>query len=278
MARLGWRSVRSLYLPGPDAYLRYFDLAGESPVRVFVHGLGLSAATLVPAATLPLLRQSRCVLVDLLGFGFSDKPDRFSYGVEAHADSVIELLDELGLQGCQLVGHSLGGSIAIQLAAQRPDLVSSLVVAEANLDPGMGPVSAGILARSEAEYVREGFATDLERLRSEALADPQSTSAVTLGIQSTASAHAMYRTALSLTRERHQTFRELLTALGMRRSFLVGSRTLEAEEMPVSGEAGDGLEDTGVQRLLVPAAGHLMMFDNPYGFAAKIAEALSSTA
>jgi pimeloyl-ACP methyl ester carboxylesterase len=272
------RSVRAFHAPHLDAFLRYHDIRGREPVRIYVHGLGFSSATFVGVATHPALAGRRSVLVDLLGFGLSDKPDTFGYTVEEHADSVIRLLEELELQDCELIGHSLGGSVAIVLAARRPDLVSALVVAEANLDPGTGPVSAGILARTEEEYVRDGFVADLERLRKEICADPQSMSAVTFGMQTVASPRAMYRTALSLTAERRQTFRELLEGLGVMRSFLVGSLTLDAEEKPASGEAGEGLEGAGVQRLLVSDAGHMMMFQNPDGFAETIAQALSRSA
>lgn len=141
--------MRAQYLGKLDAFLRYLDLGCSAPARVYVHGLGLSSSTLVPVAAHPALAGRRTLVIDLLGFGLSDKPDGFGYGVEEHADCVIELLDALGLESCELVGHSSGGSIAIVVASRRPDLVSALVVAEANLDPGAGPFSGAILARSE---------------------------------------------------------------------------------------------------------------------------------
>lgn len=64
----------ALYLREIDAFLRYFDLEGERPVRVYIHGLCLSAATLIPAATHASLVASRSISVDLFGFGFSDRP------------------------------------------------------------------------------------------------------------------------------------------------------------------------------------------------------------
>src|SRR6266566_4963442 len=128
--------MNALYLPEFDSFLRYLDLEGERPVRVYIHWLCLSAATLVPAATHASLRASCSILVDLFGFGFSDRPEGFGYTLEDHARAVALLLDELDLTGCEVIGHSLGGSIAIVLAAIRSDLVRSLTVAEANLDPG----------------------------------------------------------------------------------------------------------------------------------------------
>ena len=261
----------ALYVPECDAFLRYFDLEGERPVRVYIHGLCLSAATLIPTATHASLRASRSILVDLFGFGFSDRPERFGYTLEDHAGTVARLLDELGLADCEVIGHSLGGSIAIVLAALRPDLVRSLTVAEANLDPGMGPFSADVLRRGEREYVNEGFASALEQMRVAIREDPDSSLAPIFQMIALSSPLATYRTARSLTGDRHPTLRKQLVGLDLPRAFLVGSRTVEADEKPASGEAGEGLDGTGVRRLIVPDAGHVMMYENPEGFAQAIA-------
>ena len=124
----------------------------------------------------------------------------------------------------RLIGHSLGGSVAIVVASKRPEVISTLVVAEANLDPGLGPFSARILAAGEEGYVRADFRSALEQLRE--VAKDDWLSAITLGMQQLASPRAMYRTARSLVAERSPTYRELLVQLEMRRSFLVGSETL----------------------------------------------------
>ncbi len=109
-------------------------------------------------ATRPPLNGQRSLLVDFLGFGYSDKPADFSYTIEDHAASVIKLLDELGVQRCELIGHSMGGSVAILVASQRPDLVSRLVIAEANLDPGPGSMTGAIIKHSERDYVDRVYA------------------------------------------------------------------------------------------------------------------------
>jgi pimeloyl-ACP methyl ester carboxylesterase len=264
----------ALYLPEFDACLRYFDLEGEPPVRVYLHGLCLSAATLIPTATHSRLRASRSILVDLFGFGFSDRPERFGYTLEDHARTVALLLDALRIADCDVIGHSSGGSIAIVLAALRPDLVGSLTVAEANLDPGMGPFTADVLRRGESEYVNEGVGSTLEQLRTAIREDPDSSLAPIVEMIALSSPLATYRTARSLTEDRRPTLREQLVGLGRPRAFLVGSRTLEADEKPASGEAGEGLDCTGVRRLIVPDAGHVMMYDNPPGFAQAIAQAV----
>jgi pimeloyl-ACP methyl ester carboxylesterase len=244
--------VRALYLHEFDAFLRYHDLGGDGPVR-----------------------ENRSILVDLLGFGFSDRPETFAYTLEDHARSIAGLLDALGLRDCDVIGHSLGGSVAIVLAALRPDLVSSLIAVEANLDAGMGPFTAAVLRCGEEVYVCEVFWSDLEQARCLAREHPDSAMAAIVEMIALSSPLASYRTSRSLTADRHPSLREQLVQLDMPRAFLVGERTLEASDKPASGEAGDGLEGTGVRRFIVANAGHVMTHDNPAGFAETIATALA---
>jgi pimeloyl-ACP methyl ester carboxylesterase len=267
--------VRAFYLPDLDAFVRYVDLPGEEPPLVWLHGLGRSSLTLAHVAANECLRGRRSLLVDLLGFGISDKPQPFSYTLDDHADTVARLLDELAISKCALIGHSLGGAVAVVVAARRPERVCALVVAEGNLDPGGAPMSLAITAQSEEHYVSEGFERSLEQMRAEARANPDSIFAITVAVQQVASPTAMYRTARALVELTTPTVREQLLGLEVPRTFIVGAWTLEAEEKPPSGEAGEGLEGTGVTVSVVPDAGHPMMFQNPDGLAAAIADAVA---
>jgi pimeloyl-ACP methyl ester carboxylesterase len=56
------------------------------------------------------------MLIDLPGFGRSTAPDTWSFSMEDHAGIVAEVLDKLALGKAELIGHSMGGSIAIALA------------------------------------------------------------------------------------------------------------------------------------------------------------------
>ncbi len=129
------------------------------------------------------------------------------------------------------------------------------------------------MRQSEEEYVANGFDRSLEAMGEEARKSV-AINAITLGIQQLASSRAMYRSARSLVELTRPTIREQLVSLPMRRAFVVGAWTLEADENPPSGEAGEGLEGTGVEDMVVPDAGHPMMFQNPDGFASAIAAAL----
>ena len=106
------------------ARVRYL-VAGEGETLVLVHGLGGSAANWLALA--PLLLPGRRVLVpELPGHGGSD-PLPAAASLNAWADRIAGLLDE----PAAVVGHSLGGAVALRLAIRRPELVRALVLAGA---------------------------------------------------------------------------------------------------------------------------------------------------
>lgn len=86
-----------------------------------------------------LQRGHRVVAVDLLGHGGSEKPDS-GYSIENQADLVAELLGRLDVREAEVVGHSLGGPVAIALAEQSPQLVERLVVIDSIPDTSYGDV------------------------------------------------------------------------------------------------------------------------------------------
>jgi pimeloyl-ACP methyl ester carboxylesterase len=101
-------------------------VAGSGPAIVLVHGLGGSSSTWNTVQT-RLARRFTVIAPDLLGHGKSDKP-RTDYSVAAHANGLRDLLSVLGVDRISLVGHSLGGGIAMQFAYQFPELVQRLVL------------------------------------------------------------------------------------------------------------------------------------------------------
>ena len=82
--------MRSFKVPGADFYLRFHELSGLGVPLVFIHGLGCASSCDFPrVATDASLRPRRSFLLDLAGSGFSDKPQDFSYSLQAHVDCVI---------------------------------------------------------------------------------------------------------------------------------------------------------------------------------------------
>ncbi len=100
--------------------------AGSGPVLVMVHGIAGSSGTWVPA--MPLLAERFTVIApDLLGHGESAKP-RGDYSLGAYASGIRDLLGVLGHDRATIVGHSLGGGVAMQFAYQFPHMAERLVL------------------------------------------------------------------------------------------------------------------------------------------------------
>ncbi|MGC1274165.1 MAG: alpha/beta fold hydrolase [Planctomycetaceae bacterium] len=119
---------RGRYFDSAGVRIRYFE-QGAGEAVVLIHGFTRSAATWVAAGfTADLARDHRVIALDCRGHGQSGKPaDPTAYGSRM-ADDVIRLLDRLNVDVAQVVGHSMGGRIALRLAASRPDRVRSAVL------------------------------------------------------------------------------------------------------------------------------------------------------
>ncbi|MGD0348278.1 MAG: alpha/beta fold hydrolase [Terracidiphilus sp.] len=103
----------------------------NGPVVVLVHGLGANAEYWRNLA--PYLAQSgfRVYIPDLIGYGRSDRPADFSYSVRDEAAVVVGFMDALDLRQVELGGWSMGGWIAVLVAAQHPERVSRLMLFDA---------------------------------------------------------------------------------------------------------------------------------------------------
>lgn len=248
--------MRQAEFDGRGSHVRWTETPGAEPARVYVHGLGAASSVYhAHIASRPELAGRRSLFVDLPGHGISDRPAHFGYTLEEHADALAAALDAAGVTGAELIAHSMGGSVALVLAHRRPDLVSRLVLTEANLDrnPPLTAGSSGIASYQEDEFVDGGHARVLEKVgpvwaATMRLADPR----------------ALHRSAVGLRRGSEPVMRTILEQLPIERVYLQGERSGD-----LAGSAA--LRAAGVRLVTVPDAGHNVMFDNPDAFAAAVA-------
>jgi pimeloyl-ACP methyl ester carboxylesterase len=264
-------TMEALWLSGCRAFLRYSDLPGTGPALVWVPCLGGAAAGYMAVAGQSGLAGRRAVLVDLPGFGCSDRPEGYGYALEEQAGAVASLLDHLGLRGSVVIGHSMGGSVAITLAGLRPELVGRLIIAEAPLELGKESASRAIAAQTEEAFADGGFAAFLTPMREAARAG-DATLAAFLGQFQVAAPRAVHRTAVAMMAATPG-LRARFLGLGMPRVYIWGERTL-AEE-PQAARIAAELAREGMRVRVVPGAGHLMNLDNPAGFAGVIAREIA---
>jgi pimeloyl-ACP methyl ester carboxylesterase len=110
-------------------YWRAFVQAGRGPALLLIHGIGDRSDTwqeIIPM----LARDYRVIAPDLLGHGRSDKP-RADYSVAGYANAMRDLLTYLDVEHATVVGHSLGGGVAMQFAYQYPERCERLVLVSA---------------------------------------------------------------------------------------------------------------------------------------------------
>jgi pimeloyl-ACP methyl ester carboxylesterase len=141
---------RAVSLPG-----RFVD---TTTGRVFVHRAGAGEPLVVLHGwfcshwyfrhVLPRLAEKREVIaLDLPGFGESDRPapEKFNYDFAGYETVVTEVMDALALPRADLLGHSMGGGVALTLAARRPDRVHRLVLCCATVYPISVPLEGKLL-------------------------------------------------------------------------------------------------------------------------------------
>jgi pimeloyl-ACP methyl ester carboxylesterase len=143
-----------------DGIKLFYEEAGKGdPPVLFVHGWSCNHTYFAPEVA-ALSGSHRCVSVDLRGHGSSDKPEQ-DYSIVAFADDVAWLIGEVGLTRPVAIGHSMGGAIVLQLAADHPELVSGIVMVDgAPIGVELRPMiedAAAQMRGDDHEAVRRGL-------------------------------------------------------------------------------------------------------------------------
>ncbi len=124
----------------------YYETSGHGEPLVFIHGLGSSTRDWAPQVA-EFCTKYNVITEDLRGHGQSDKPPG-PYSIPMFASDTAGLLGELGTTPAHVVGISLGGAVALQLALDAPALVRSLTVVNS------GPSLGGTPEQQKAEIDR----------------------------------------------------------------------------------------------------------------------------
>ncbi len=124
--------------------IAYFD-EGEGKPLIFIHGLG-SYAPAWKQNISELRKNYRCIAVDLPGYGKSSK-GRYEASMTYYATVIRDFAERLGLEQPALVGHSMGGQIAMTAALSYPEMVSSLIL--------VAPAGFETFHKGEKEWFRE---------------------------------------------------------------------------------------------------------------------------
>jgi pimeloyl-ACP methyl ester carboxylesterase len=133
----------------PDQVKLYFDKAGlGNPTFILIHGGGADNSHLAPQYYF-FARRGTAINLDLRGYGRSDKPAKYGT-IAQYADDVADLCRQLKITSPIIIGHSMGGMVAVELAAKHPMLASAIVL-----------ISSGVLFPSAALEGEEKVLRDL---------------------------------------------------------------------------------------------------------------------
>jgi pimeloyl-ACP methyl ester carboxylesterase len=102
--------------------------AGSGPAVVMLHGLGGTKQSFLPTVAALAPAGYRTIAMDLPGFGDTDKPLAASYDAAFFARWVEALLDTLHIESAHVLGHSMGGRVALEMGFRHPDRVESLML------------------------------------------------------------------------------------------------------------------------------------------------------
>ncbi len=260
--------MNELYIDHAGGAVRWFDVRPEcGSTIVGLPGLILPVeGKYESVADHPGMADRRIISLDYPGGGRSDHPKTFEYSMASLAGIIADVLDHLGTGPVDVIGHSMGGNVGLALAKSRPDLVSRLLVAEANLHAGGGGFSSIIAEQDRATFLSKGFPALLDRIA----ADP--------GLASLAEAAArsdparLWSNATELVNLDPQVAEDFRT-LPIPRTFVYGGRNV-GKITPDTPDP-EPLRAAGVDIAIVPDAGHSMMHDNPQAFADIVARAFA---
>jgi pimeloyl-ACP methyl ester carboxylesterase len=101
---------------------------GDGPDVLLIHGLGATKSSFFDTAAALTRSGYRVHALDLPGFGSSSKPLAGPYSARWFADSVVDVMDALGIESAHLVGNSMGGRVAIEVGLRAPTRVKAVAL------------------------------------------------------------------------------------------------------------------------------------------------------
>jgi 2-hydroxymuconate-semialdehyde hydrolase len=176
-------TARTTRVLGVDTH---FHEAGDGPPLLLLHGSGPGASAWSNwQPLLPILSSSfRVIAPDQIGFNLSQAEGQSRYGRDLWTDHALALADQLGLEHLSVIGNSMGGGIALSMAAKRPQAVDRIVAMGTvgirfDISPGLEQVWGYRPSFEAMRSLMELFAydgtlvtDDLVQMRYEASAEP----------------------------------------------------------------------------------------------------------
>ena len=263
--------------------VHYLDEGAGEPAVLLVHGFPLDAGMWRPQLD-ALAGSHRLVAPDLYGFGGSDVPpdpggappgaEGDAYSIPGYADQVAGVADALGLGPVVLVGLSMGGYVALDLARRRPELIAALVLADTRAEADSSEArqrrsdqQVFLRARGDVASLADGLA---DTVVGKATADREALLERVKAMMAANPADGWIG-ALEAMRTRADAT-DVLGSIGVPALVVVGED--DTLTPPALSEAM-AAAIPGARLEVIPAAGHLSSLENPGAFNRVLSEFLA---
>ena len=153
-------SIRSVKTKFETAKMHYLE-SGKGEPLILIHTAGQSLYTF-RSVFYKLAMNYRVIALDLVGHGYSDRPDFFDYEIGDHAESIAGFMDAMGIESAHLLGFSMGAGFALEFAKRHPDRVGRVIA----ISPGGITGSMPLSVRMIRSGVFGGIASRVYRVRS----------------------------------------------------------------------------------------------------------------
>jgi pimeloyl-ACP methyl ester carboxylesterase len=223
---------------------------------IFLHGLACSRDTFQYIFEYRYFSEYSLLLPDLIGFGRSSKPDRFSYAMEDQASLCEQVMALFPTIETRVVAHSMGGAIGLLFSARLFERIKSFANIEGNLiGEDCGMLSRGIADVTLREYRERIFEKHKARFLNDPVLEFENTSPV-----------AVHRSARSMVKWSDSgELLERFIRLPGKTCYFWGEKN---SDMPILQRL------SGMKTCMIRDSGHGMMVENPKEFYSKLAEFL----
>lgn len=104
--------------------------SGKGFPLIFIHGSGPGVSAYANwRLVLPQIAEvAHCYAIDMIGFGYTDKPTDIDYGMDVWTKQIVDFMDALNIEQADFVGNSFGGSLALSMAINHPERVRKLIM------------------------------------------------------------------------------------------------------------------------------------------------------
>jgi len=258
-------------------------VGGSGPAVVLIHGFGDTGDMWAPLA-IALARDHRVVVPDLRGMGLSSIPQG-GYDKKTQAGDIRSVLDKLGIEKADIVGHDIGTMVAYAYAARYPQQTTKLVVMDAPV-PGVPPweqiVRNPLLwhfdfgGKDALRLVQGRERIYLDRFWNDFAGDPSKINEATrvhyARLYSRPGAmRASFAQFQSIRQDAQDNAQSVKTKLGMPVLAIGGEKSFGANEAAVMRNAA-----TNVTELVVPGSGHWLMEEAPVATIKAVQEFLAT--